>query len=245
MEWHDLTKPANDLIDRQHHPRMPWHDVGVQLVGQPARDLCRHFIQRWNFLLRIKNHKRLMPFLIPPPDFQPADLTKYQLTGTCEAQICRSAGPWSMGTATTVEHSIQNAYLKAIQMSEHFVYIENQFFVTSTVVRGTEITNQIGEALVSRIIRAHREGTKWRAVIIIPLIPGFPMPIDHPDAGSVRLIVECQTRSICRGEHSIFGKLKRQGINPDDYISFFSLRQWGKLRGGKLSTEIGYIHAKW
>ncbi|CEH19132.1 Phospholipase D1 [Ceraceosorus bombacis] len=244
MEWHDLTKPANDLIDRTQFPRMPWHDVGVQLVGQPARDLCRHFAQRWNFLLRIKNHKRVMPFLIPPPDFVPSDLSKYQLTGTCEAQICRSAGPWSMGTPTTVEHSIQNAYLKAIQMSDHFVYIENQFFVTSTVVRGTEITNKIGEALVSRIVRAHREGTPWRAIIVIPLIPGFPMPIDHPDAGSVRLIVECQNRSICRGEHSIFGKLKRQGINPDDYITFFSLRQWGKLRGGKLCTEIGYIHAK-
>jgi len=46
------------------------HDVGLQIVGQPARDLCRHFVQRWalsvtnirscltvfrwNYLLRIK-----------------------------------------------------------------------------------------------------------------------------------------------------------------------------------------------
>lgn len=22
------------------------HDVGMQVVGQPARDLCRHFVQR-------------------------------------------------------------------------------------------------------------------------------------------------------------------------------------------------------
>jgi phospholipase D1/2 len=26
----------------------------MQMVGQPARDLSRHFIQRWNHLLRIK-----------------------------------------------------------------------------------------------------------------------------------------------------------------------------------------------
>lgn len=32
----------------------------------------------------------------------------------------------SMGTTDRVEHSIQNAYLKAIQLSEHFVYIENR-----------------------------------------------------------------------------------------------------------------------
>ncbi|UZJ56005.1 hypothetical protein CBS101457_005325 [Exobasidium rhododendri] len=244
VEWSDLTKPENDLFDREKSPRMPWHDISLQLIGQPARDLCRHFSQRWNYLLRIKNHKRLMPFLVPPPDFQPHELMKYDLTGTCEAQICRSAGPWSLGTPTTVEHSIQNAYLKAIQMSEHFVYIENQFFITSTVTRGTVITNQIGEALVSRIIRAHREQAPWKAVIVIPLVPGFPMPIDHQEAASVRLIVELQMSSICRTENSIFGKLRSQGIDPDDYITFFSLRQWGKLPSGQLTTEQVYIHAK-
>lgn len=244
MEWHTLSKPAEDLFARDKFPRMPWHDVGLQLVGQPARDLCRHFIQRWNFLLRIKNHTRQMPFLVPPPDFTPEELQKYGLTGTCEVQICRSAGPWSLGTANKIEHSIQNAYLKSIQMSDHFVYIENQFFVTSTIMEGNKIENKIGEALVSRIIRAHREGTPWRAVIVIPLIPGFPMPIDHPDASSVRLIVELQNRSISRGEHSIFGKLRREGIDPERYISFFSLRTWGKLRGGQLTTEQVYLHDK-
>src|SRR6266849_7137947 len=95
-----------------------------------------------------KNHSRVMPFLIPPSEFKPGELTQLGLTGTCELQICRSAGPWSLGTSDRVEHSIQNAYLKgmyaaprissktpnsriAIQLSEHFVYIENQFFITS------------------------------------------------------------------------------------------------------------------
>ena len=39
------------LTDADHSSR---HDVGMQVVGQPARDLCRHFVQRWNYLLRIK-----------------------------------------------------------------------------------------------------------------------------------------------------------------------------------------------
>ena len=94
-----------------------------------------------------KNHSRVMPFLIPPSEFKPGELTQLGLTGTCELQICRSAGPWSLGTSDRVEQSIQNAYLKgmyparislktansriAIQLSEHFVYIENQFFITS------------------------------------------------------------------------------------------------------------------
>jgi hypothetical protein len=53
-----------------------------------------------------------MPFLLPPPDFKPAELTEQGLTGTCELQIVRSAGAWSLGTQNRIEHSIQNAYLK-------------------------------------------------------------------------------------------------------------------------------------
>lgn len=98
------------------------HDIGLQIIGQPARDLCRHFIQRWNYLLRTKNHTVKMPFLIPSPDFTPRELQEQRITGTCEMQICRSVGPWSMGISH-IEHSIQNAYCKAIQLSDHFVYI--------------------------------------------------------------------------------------------------------------------------
>lgn len=28
---------------------MPWHDIGVMVHGKAARDIARHFIQRWNF----------------------------------------------------------------------------------------------------------------------------------------------------------------------------------------------------
>ena len=38
-----------DFIDRTRTPRMPWHDIGAVVYGKCARDLARHFIQRWNF----------------------------------------------------------------------------------------------------------------------------------------------------------------------------------------------------
>ncbi|PCH39780.1 phospholipase D [Wolfiporia cocos MD-104 SS10] len=243
-DFHTLNKPDEDMYDRTKVPRMPWHDVAMQVVGQPARDLARHFVQRWNYLLRIKNHSRVMPFLLPPPEFKPGELARMGLTGTCELQICRSGGPWSLGTPDRIEHSIQNAYLKAIQMSEHFVYIENQFFITSTVVNEVKIENKIGDALVHRIIRAHREGTPWKCCVVIPLIPGFTYPVDHSDASAIRIIMECQNRTICRGPNSIFGRLRKEGIDPDEYITFFSLRNWAKLRGDVLTTEQVYIHGK-
>ncbi|TIA70455.1 hypothetical protein E3P92_03085 [Wallemia ichthyophaga] len=243
-DFRDLNKPYEDMFDRSTTPRMPWHDVGLQLIGQPARDLSRHFIQRWNYLLRTKHHSRELPFLLPPNDLSNRDLEMQKMNGTLEMQICRSCGPWSIGTPDKIEHSIQNAYVKAIQKSEHFVYIENQFFVTSTIVDTTVIENQIGDALVNRIIRAHRENTTWRACIIIPLMPGYSQSVDNPAASSVRLIVDCQNRSICRGAQSIFARLRKEGIDPDDYITFFSLRNWGKFKSGNLTSEILYIHAK-
>jgi hypothetical protein len=55
-----------------------------------------------------------MPFLLPPPEYKPGELSQLGLTGTCELQICRSSGPWSLGTPDKVECSIQNAYLKGM-----------------------------------------------------------------------------------------------------------------------------------
>lgn len=36
----------------------------------------------------------------------------------------------------------------------------------------------------------------------------------------------------------------RSRSQPEDYISFFSLRGWGKFKNGVLTTEQVYIHAK-
>lgn len=99
-----------------------------------------------------------------------------------------------------------------------------------TTVGDVDVENNIGNALVQRIIRAHREGTKWKACILIPLLPGFTFPVDHDSASAVsrqidsqiltkvtlfqiRIILECQNRSISRGPHSIFSKLRKEGID--------------------------------
>ena len=245
QDFYALDKPYEEMYDRAVIPRMPWHDISMQVVGQPARDLTRHFVQRWNYILRQRRPTRPTPFLLPPPDFLPADLEALGLDGTCEVQMLRSCGMWSMGTPDRIEHSILNAYIKMIQQSDHFVYIENQFFVSSTEVEGTKVENSIGDALVERIIRAYNNNEDWRAVIMIPLMPGFQNTVDSQDGTSVRLIMQCQFRSICRGEHSIFGRLRAESIEPEDYIQFFSLRSWGKIGPTKsLVTEQLYIHAK-
>ena len=93
------------------------------------------------------------------------------------------------------------------------MYIENQFFITSTVVDGVPIQNGIGDALVDRIIRAHKEKTPWKCCVVIPLLPGYTYPIDSGEGSSVRLIMECQNRTISRGSASIFSRLRKEGID--------------------------------
>lgn len=245
QDFYALDKPYEEMYDRSKVPRMPWHDISMQVVGQPARDLARHFVQRWNFILRQRKPTRPTPFLLPPPDYNTADLDALGLQGTCEVQMLRSCAWWSIGTPDKTEHSIMNAYVKMIEQSDHFVYIENQFFVSSCEVEGTRIENLIGNALVERIIRASQRDEAWRAVILIPLMPGFQNTVDSQDGTSIRLIMQCQFRSICRGETSIFGKLRAQGIEPEDYIQFYALRSWGMIGSDKeLVSEQLYIHAK-
>ncbi|RGP71049.1 phospholipase d, partial [Fusarium longipes] len=190
QDFFRLNEPYEEMYDRTKVPRMPWHDVAMQVVGQPARDLTRHFVQRWNYLRRGRKPTRPLPFLLPPPDANIDELKELGLTGTCEVQILRSASTWSLGIEQT-EHSIQNAYIKMIEESDHFVYMENQFFITSTEAYNTRIVNRIGDALVERIIRAHENDEDWRCAIVIPLMPGFQNTVDEQEGTSVRLILMC------------------------------------------------------
>lgn len=243
-DFSNLDKPYETIYDRNVVPRMPWHDIHMMTSGEVARDLSRHFVQRWNYLLRQKRPSRLTPILTPPPDLTPEQLCDLDLQGTCEVQILRSAGNWSLGLKEH-EESIHQAYLKLIETSEHCIYIENQFFVTSCFIDGTEIKNRVGDAIVDRIIRANKEGTPWRAIIVIPLVPGFESQVDKIDGSSVRVVMQCQYMSISRGTSCLFAKLRKAGINPDDYIQFFSLRKWGLIGPDRtLVTEQLYIHAK-
>ena len=245
QDFYALDRPYEEMYDRTKTPRMPWHDIAMQIVGQPARDVGRHFVQRWNYILRSRIPTRPTPVLLPPPEYEEMELENLGMTGSCQVQILRSCSAWSIGTPGKTEHSIMNAYCHLIQTSQHFVYIENQFFITSCTVEGTTIHNKIGDALVERIIRAHEEDEHWGACIVIPLMPGFQNSVDSQDGTSIRLIMQCQFRSICRGETSIFGRLRAKGIDPEDYIRFYSLRKWGKIGPRKcLTTEQLYIHAK-
>ncbi|KAF8972879.1 hypothetical protein BGZ46_009977 [Entomortierella lignicola] len=219
---------------------MPWHDVSLAVVGQAARDIARHFVQRWNFVKREKGmRKSHMKFLMPKGEFDNSR-NETNWTGSQKVQVLRSSCGWSQGVE--LECSIQNAYISSILKSKHFIYIENQFFVTLGTEGGNpDIKNRIGIAIVERILRAFREGTRFRVIVVMPLMPAFEADIMTSDAGTLRKVMHYQYQSICRGGHSILERILSHGIDPFEYIGFYGLRSYDRIKHGKFDAIVEAI----
>ncbi|XP_016147782.1 phospholipase D1-like [Sinocyclocheilus grahami] len=242
-DWVKLNKPFDDFIDRHKTPRMPWHDIGVLVHGKAARDIARHFIQRWNFTKLVKKRSGAMcyPCLMPKSLSAPVVPAEYSGKSTqANVQLLRSVCQWSIGTKVH-EESIHLAYVSAIQNSKHFIYIENQFFISCA---DKSIHNSIGDALTERILRAYREKKKFRVYVVMPLLPGFEGDISSGGGQAIKAIMHFNYRTMCRGEHSIIERLKC--VMADcwiKYISFCGLRTHADL-DGRLVTELIYVHSK-
>ena len=252
MDFKNVQDWKQNALNKADSGRMPWHDVAMGLIGPCVYDIAEHFVLRWNFVKRDK-YKRDSRFewlelegrqgidedLVgvqrpshPVGGYQlhplsPLETKDIDGRGTVRAQVVRSSADWSSGILT--EHSIQNAYSDIIRGAKHYIYIENQFFITATGDKQAPIKNTIGRAIVDAVIRAVKEKRKFRVIVLIPAVPGFAGDLREDAAISTRTIMDYQYKSICRGEHSIFGQLKKEGIDPNQYLFFFNLRCYDRL----------------
>lgn len=118
---------SNDVdlttLDAQTQPRMPWQDLHSRIEGPAVSDLLRNFILRWN----ATGGKRLEPAPVPGA---------YPKPGNTHVQVLRSA-PSAMIAAEkkgaicyATQDDIHQAMVQLIAKANHFIYIENQFFVS-------------------------------------------------------------------------------------------------------------------
>lgn len=251
MDFQTVNDWESNALSKADYGRMPWHDVAMGLIGDCVLDIAEHFVLRWNFIKRDK-YKRDGRFDwlimegreadedligVQRPTFPVGEYIHHPVTplsgktlgdqGTVHAQVVRSSADWSSGILT--EHSIQNAYCEVIRNAQHYVYIENQFFITATGDQQAPIKNTIGRAIVDAVVRAAKEGRKFRVIGVIPAIPGFAGDLRDDAALGTRAIMSYQYQSICRGEHSIFGQISAQGVDPTQYVFFFNLRSYDRL----------------
>ncbi|XP_050681584.1 phospholipase D2 isoform X1 [Leptidea sinapis] len=250
-DFHNLDLPFVDLVDRNTTPRMPWHDIGVMVHCSAARDVARHFIQRWNAIKLAKARQNVnYPYLVPKSytDIKPMqdllDLLKVELH-TVSCQVLRSVSSWSCGflDPETVEQSIHEAYVDTITRAQHYIYIENQFFITLSRTNPT-VRNQIGEVLFNRIMRAFNAKETFRVYVVMPLLPGFEGEVGGATGTALHAVTHWNYQSICRSRESILARLYEAGLpEPGQYISFHGLRTHAVLDGEPL-TELVYVHSK-
>jgi phospholipase D1/2 len=127
-----LQFPANGVeIDPLRQPRMPWQDLQLKIQGPAVCDLATNFVMRWN----TANSKPRLTLPVRPE----------KKTGGCQVQMLRSASnkmrtlerdstaPQDIGRLR-YEHAqshIHHAMVDLIRKADHFIYIENQFFVSA------------------------------------------------------------------------------------------------------------------
>ncbi|KAK9776773.1 hypothetical protein AB5N19_10651 [Seiridium cardinale] len=199
----------HNQLDRTKNSRMGWSDVSISLNGHIVSNLLDHFVDRWNFMWdqKYKNQN--------PGKYLKIDCTE-----------------WSAGHPT--EHSIQNAYIDAIGNAQHFVYIENQFFITATCEEQHPVKNKIGAAIVDRILRAHNAREEFRVIVLMPAVPAFAGDLHSDGALGTRAIMEFQYNSINRGGHSIIETIRQRGVeDPGRYIRFYNLRNYDRINNSE------------
>ncbi|EGC34269.1 hypothetical protein DICPUDRAFT_55934 [Dictyostelium purpureum] len=228
-----IAKPVNNLkdclVDRNTTPRMPWHDVSIALDGKAARDVTYNFIQRWNHAKDSNRDYKSYPYLLSSLE---TPLIPEQPRGTCKVQIVRSVCGWSAGQV--LENSIYKAYLNLINLSQHFIYIQNQFFISS--VGFTQPNNQIAFAIYKRIEKAIILNQVFRVIILLPVhCEGDIYDVD------TQLIIKYTSKSINGIKSELLKKFPE--VDIDQYLSINSLRNWD-ANGDIIFTEQIYVHSK-
>ena len=223
--------------------RMPIHCVHSRLIGPVVIDFAKHFVERWNFSRNSEQQK--LELNIANVDF-------FEKGIKSNVQVLRSASRWSVGIKEK-ENSILQGYYKLIDNAKHYLYIENQFFVSRAFNEEEKneceyslsdiVENLIAFRIRKRIEKAYYNKEKFRVFVFIPLLPGFR---GEPDSsGILQLELKHIYAGISRNHGmSIIEKLEKiMGDQWKNYINFYSLRGHG-LVDGEPKTELIYINSQ-
>lgn len=119
-----------------------------------------------------------------------------------------------------------------IESAEHFIYVENQYFIS--------VENSLTETLFRRISEAIKKQQTFRVIICIPI-----HPCGDWKTPAIKHVLKYQYDTISRGGNSLLERLASSfpSIDLNQYISFNSLRTVDQLNFTAVSDQI-YIHSK-
>ncbi|MGZ5800745.1 MAG: phospholipase D-like domain-containing protein [Burkholderiaceae bacterium] len=115
-------------LNEKNQPRMPWQDVHSKIEGPAVSDLLRNFVLRWNTVA--KKNKLKLPK--PPTEFPQVGKTEIQVLRSAPQNHCATENKANgIGAAAKTQQDIHVAMVNLIAKARHFIYIENQFFVSN------------------------------------------------------------------------------------------------------------------
>ena len=179
---------------------------------------------------------------------------KYQKIGgvSSDVQVLRSVSDWNLDTKKT-EDSILKAYYDLIENSEHYIFIENQYFISKAWTNEERqkknknfrdiVKNEIALYIRRRVEKAYEKNENFKVYIIMPLLPDFSGEVE--ESQTIKTILKYTYRTIISNNGlSLIEQLEnKMGDKWKDYICFYSLRNHGVIKGIP-KTEMIYVHSK-
>ncbi|CAF2107104.1 unnamed protein product [Brassica oleracea var. botrytis] len=124
-----------------------------------------------------------------------------------------------------IEKSIQTAYIQAIRSAQHFIYIENQYFIGSSFVwpnyKEAGADNLVPIELALKIATKIRARERFAVYIVIPM-----WPEGDPSSAPVQEILYWQGQTMQMMYEIIAREIKHmdlENVNPQDYLNFYCL----------------------
>ncbi|KAH9721670.1 phospholipase D gamma 1 [Citrus sinensis] len=223
-------------------PREPWHDLHCRIDGPAAYDILTNFEERW--LKASKPHG--LQKLKSSNDDSLLKLERIpEIVGMTEASYLSEKDPeaWHAqnlvcGKNILIDMSIHTAYVKAIRAAQHFIYIENQYFLGSSF--NWDSHRDLGESICAnnlipmeialKIANKIRANERFAAYILIPM-----WPEGVTTSPQIQRILYWQHKTMQMMYETIYKALVESGLQnkyvPQDYLNFFCLGNREALDG--------------
>ncbi|VFQ94375.1 unnamed protein product [Cuscuta campestris] len=124
-----------------------------------------------------------------------------------------------------IDRSIQTAYVQAIRRAQHFIYIENQYFIGSSYAwpsyKNSGADNLIPIELALKLASKIRNGERFAIYIVIPM-----WPEGAPTSASVQEVLYWQGQTMQMMYEIVARELKSAQLehsHPCDYLNFYCL----------------------
>ncbi|KAH1163403.1 hypothetical protein GLYMA_01G162100v4 [Glycine max] len=124
-----------------------------------------------------------------------------------------------------IDKSIQTAYIQAIRSAQHFIYIENQYFIGSSYAwpayKDAGADNLIPMELALKIASKIRAKERFAVYIVLPM-----WPEGDPKTGAMQEILFWQGQTMQMMYDAVARELKSMqltDVHPQDYLNFYCL----------------------